>query len=105
VASAQQLIYALYVEYGLDSKLQTNINPSTGKIMGYCDIKAIEECLAEHHERIAAVIMECLHGAVKYALESIIALPSDLTSDRTSTEIQYSRGRINPLAHNTKIFD
>jgi hypothetical protein len=73
--------------------------------MGYCDIKAIEECLAEHHERIAAVIMECLHGAVKYALESIIALPSDLTSDRTSTEIQYSRGRINPLAHNTKIFD
>jgi len=37
--------------------------------MGYCDIKAVEECLAEHHERVAAVIMECLHGAVKYVLE------------------------------------
>lgn len=33
--------------------------------MGYGDIQAMEECLAEHHERVAAVIMECLHGAVE----------------------------------------
>jgi ornithine--oxo-acid transaminase len=53
------------IEYGLDSNLQTNVNPTTGKIMRYGNIQDIEECLAEHHRRVAAVIMECLHGALK----------------------------------------
>ena len=34
--------------------------------MRYCQIEDMEECLAEHHESVAAVIMECLHGAIKY---------------------------------------
>ena len=86
----------LATEYGLDSKLQTNVNPSTGKIMAYCDIKAMEECLAEHHGRVSAVIMECLHGAVKY----VNSLPLNcltLTPARTSVEIKYSRGRYSSL--------
>jgi hypothetical protein len=53
------------IEYGLDSSLQTNVNPTTGKIMRYGNVQDMEECLAEHHERVAAVIMECLHGALK----------------------------------------
>ncbi|KAH7321708.1 pyridoxal phosphate-dependent transferase [Rhexocercosporidium sp. MPI-PUGE-AT-0058] len=60
--------------YGLDSSLQTNVNRGTGKVMRYCQIQDMEECLAEHHEKVSAVIMECLHGASK-----------------TSREIAYSR--------------
>jgi glutamate-1-semialdehyde aminotransferase len=33
--------------------------------MRYGNVPDMEECLAEHHGRVAAVIMECLHGALK----------------------------------------
>jgi len=49
-------------EYGLDSELQTNWNPTTKNTLTYGDIQAIEECLTEHHACIAAIVMECLHG-------------------------------------------
>ncbi|RDL32479.1 uncharacterized protein BP5553_08935 [Venustampulla echinocandica] len=56
-------------DYGLDSNFQTNTNPSTGKVLRYGNIQDIEECLSEHHGRVAAVIMECLHGAIKTEIE------------------------------------
>jgi ornithine--oxo-acid transaminase len=50
-------------EYGIDNKTMTNRNPSTGKVLQYLDLEAMERCLEEHHSRTAAVIMEPLHGA------------------------------------------
>ena len=61
------------IEYGLDSSLQTNVNPTTAKIMRYESVPDMEECLAEHHERVAAVIMECLHGALK-SVHQVVAV-------------------------------
>jgi len=58
-------------EYGLDNKLQTNVNPSTGKTMRYGNVQDIADCLEEHHDRVAAVIIECLHGTMKYDHPSI----------------------------------
>ncbi|OQV08963.1 hypothetical protein CLAIMM_13158 [Cladophialophora immunda] len=62
--------------YGLDSKLQTNVNPSTGQTMRWCNVEDVTACLDEHHQRVAAVIIECLHG-----------------THRTENEIRYSRGK------------
>lgn len=55
--------------YGLDDRLQTNINPSTGKVLRYGVVEDIEACLAEHHGRTAAVIIECLHGGLRMDVE------------------------------------
>jgi hypothetical protein len=33
--------------------------------MRYGNVQDMKECLAEHHGRVAAVIMESLHGALK----------------------------------------
>ncbi|OAP64557.1 hypothetical protein AYL99_00529 [Fonsecaea erecta] len=52
-------------EYGLDSQLVLNINPSTGAPLKYLDLEAMRTCLQEHHETVAAVIMECLHGTAR----------------------------------------
>ncbi|KAJ5979997.1 pyridoxal phosphate-dependent transferase [Penicillium waksmanii] len=49
-------------EYGLDSKIQMNINPGTGELLEYLDLEKIRSCLKEHKDRVAAVIMECIHG-------------------------------------------
>lgn len=49
-------------DYGLDSKLQTNVNPSTGTVMRYGNVEDVEACLKVHHARTAAVIIECTHG-------------------------------------------
>lgn len=49
-------------EYGLDSKIQMNINPSTGELLEYLDLEKMKSCLLEHKHRVAAVIMECIHG-------------------------------------------
>jgi ornithine--oxo-acid transaminase len=57
--------FTIYLDYGLDSDLQTNVNPSTGNMMRYGNIQDFEECIIEHHSRVAAVIIECLHGALK----------------------------------------
>ncbi|RFU29300.1 hypothetical protein B7463_g7028, partial [Scytalidium lignicola] len=56
-------------EYGLDSSLQTNLNPSTGEIMRYGNIQEFRDCIEKHHEQTAAVIMECLHGALLTEIE------------------------------------
>ncbi|KAF6839280.1 hypothetical protein CPLU01_02018 [Colletotrichum plurivorum] len=63
-------------EYGLDSRFQTNCNPSTGESLTYLDVDAMKRCIEANHQRIAAVIMECIHG----------------TSRDVQDEIRYAKG-------------
>jgi ornithine--oxo-acid transaminase len=63
-------------EYGLDSKMVMNVNPSTRELLEYLDLQAMRRCLEEHSARISAVIMECLHG----------------TSQSVEDEITYVKG-------------
>ncbi|KAF9888506.1 hypothetical protein FE257_008613 [Aspergillus nanangensis] len=52
-------------EYGLDSQVYMNVNPSTGESLHYLDLDAMRRCFNSHHGRIAAVIMECFHGVAR----------------------------------------
>ncbi|EXJ80899.1 hypothetical protein A1O3_07187 [Capronia epimyces CBS 606.96] len=56
-------------EYGLDNALLMNVNPSTGESLAYLDLPAMERCLVEHSDRVAAVILECFHGATRTVQE------------------------------------
>jgi ornithine--oxo-acid transaminase len=58
-------------EYGLDSKVVMNVNPTDGAPLAYGDIEAMRRCLSEHHENVAAVIMECLHGSSRTVEEEM----------------------------------
>ncbi|KAL2670226.1 hypothetical protein Neosp_014693 [[Neocosmospora] mangrovei] len=62
--------------YGLDGTSVLNFNPTTNKTLEYLDLKAMRACLEEHHQTVAAVIMECLHG----------------TSRSSEDEVRYARG-------------
>ncbi|GFF59753.1 ornithine aminotransferase [Aspergillus udagawae] len=62
--------------YGLDSKIQMNTNPRTGEVLEYLDLDRMRTCLEEHKDRVAAVIMECIHGY----------------SQDVNEEIRYARG-------------
>ncbi|KAJ4180775.1 hypothetical protein NW767_011652 [Fusarium falciforme] len=62
--------------YGLDGTSVLNFNPTTNKALEYLDLEGMRACLEEHHETVAAVIMECLHG----------------TSRSSEDEIRYARG-------------
>ena len=33
--------------------------------MRYGDVQEITECIEQHHGQVAAVIIECLHGAIR----------------------------------------
>ncbi|KAI8648227.1 Ornithine aminotransferase [Fusarium keratoplasticum] len=48
--------------YGLDGTSVLNFNPTTNRALEYLDLEAMRACLEEHHQTVAAVIMECLHG-------------------------------------------
>ncbi|KAB8255422.1 pyridoxal phosphate-dependent transferase [Aspergillus pseudonomiae] len=48
--------------YGLDSKIQMNVDPETGELLEYLDLEKMRICLEKHKDRVAAVIMECIHG-------------------------------------------
>lgn len=52
--------------YGLDSAQHTNRNPSTGELLRYGQLGDMEACLAEHHARVGAVIMECIRNTGKF---------------------------------------
>ncbi|RVX71674.1 hypothetical protein B0A52_03858 [Exophiala mesophila] len=58
-------------EYGLDSRIVPNVNPSTGESLGYLNADAMRRYLEEHHGTIAAVIMEPLHGSSRTIEEEI----------------------------------
>lgn len=63
-------------DYGLDSKSVMNVNPGTGESLAYLDLEAMARCMREHSGRVAAVIMECIHG----------------TSRSVDDEMAYARG-------------
>lgn len=48
--------------FGVFNENLTNRNPTTGKPLRYCHVEDFEEALAACHDRVAAVIMECIHG-------------------------------------------
>ncbi|KAJ5923154.1 hypothetical protein N7454_008399 [Penicillium verhagenii] len=49
-------------EYGVFDEKLTNVHPVKKTILRYGHIEDMEECLAEHHGNVAAIIMECIHG-------------------------------------------
>jgi ornithine--oxo-acid transaminase len=49
-------------EHGLSSKNTININPKTGELLRHGHIEDYETVLRDMHGRVAAVIMECIHG-------------------------------------------
>ncbi|KAL7903838.1 putative acetylornithine aminotransferase [Trichoderma velutinum] len=51
--------------YGLDSQIHMNINPTTGEPLTYPEIDPMRRCIEEHHQRIAAVVMEPYHGVTR----------------------------------------
>ncbi|CAG9982338.1 unnamed protein product [Clonostachys byssicola] len=58
-------------EYATFSKNMTNINPSNGKVLRYLHPEDYAEIFEQMHERIAAVIMEPLHGLARSMDEEI----------------------------------
>ncbi|KAH9861110.1 hypothetical protein IAQ61_010846 [Plenodomus lingam] len=48
--------------FGIFNENLTNRNPTNGKPLRYCHLEDFEEVFASCHGRIAAVIMECIHG-------------------------------------------
>jgi len=50
------------VEYGLDDKHLINYNPSSGKVLEYGNLEEMRQCFAQHHTKIAAVILECIRA-------------------------------------------
>jgi len=52
----------LYPDYAVNSTNLLNTNPGNGQLLRYGHIEDMEACLAEHHSRVAAVIIEALHG-------------------------------------------
>ncbi|CAG8907717.1 unnamed protein product [Penicillium egyptiacum] len=49
-------------DYGVQNENLRNTNPETGKALNYCCVHDFEEVFAAVHNRVAAVIMECIHG-------------------------------------------
>ncbi len=43
----------------------TNINPMTGKVLRYMHVEDFAEMFEQMHQRIAAVILEPLHGLAR----------------------------------------
>lgn len=50
------------LDYGITSESLRNTNPVTGKLLRYGRLDDFEEVLATTHGRVAAVMMECIHG-------------------------------------------
>ena len=50
------------LDYGITNENLRNTNPVTGKLLRYGRLEDFEEVLASTHGRVAAVIMECIHG-------------------------------------------
>lgn len=59
-------------DYGIMSKVLTNVNPTTGERLTYLNLDAMRTCFEDHHERIAAVIMEPLHGCSRSSQDEIV---------------------------------
>lgn len=55
----------IFPEYGLDNRLQTNMNPTTGQLLRFGHIEDMKECLREHHSKTAAIIIESIRNTGK----------------------------------------
>ena len=62
--------------YGLDSRQHVNFNPTTLEPLRYGQLADMEECLKEHHGRVAAVIIESIRN----------------TGNTYTEEVNYARG-------------
>ncbi|GAQ44562.1 hypothetical protein AtubIFM55763_004336 [Aspergillus tubingensis] len=49
-------------DYGVTNSNLRNTNPETGKLLRYGMLADFEEVIASTHHRLAAVMMECIHG-------------------------------------------
>lgn len=53
------------VEYGITSTNVINFNPETGDSLRYGHVEDFEQVIAKHHKRIAAIMMEPIHGGLR----------------------------------------
>ncbi|KAF9893510.1 hypothetical protein FE257_010822 [Aspergillus nanangensis] len=58
-------------DYGVSNENLRNTNPITGGLLRYGCLEDFEQVLAATHERVAAVIMECIHGKKRTVDEEI----------------------------------
>ncbi|KAH1590486.1 hypothetical protein KXX34_004850 [Aspergillus fumigatus] len=49
-------------DYGFINENLRNTNPTTGELLKYGCLEDVEQVLAGNHGRVAAIIMECIHG-------------------------------------------
>ncbi|KAF4210548.1 hypothetical protein CNMCM8980_004028 [Aspergillus fumigatiaffinis] len=49
-------------DYGIFNENLRNTNPKTGELLKYGCLEDFEQALAHVHGRVAAIIMECIHG-------------------------------------------
>ncbi|KAM0089094.1 hypothetical protein ACP6JD_007570 [Aspergillus fumigatus] len=49
-------------DYGIINENLRNTNPTTGELLKYGCLEDVEQVLAGNHGRVAAIIMECIHG-------------------------------------------
>ncbi|WXC47869.1 hypothetical protein QX201_007586 [Fusarium graminearum] len=58
-------------EYGITSTNVINFNPETGDSLRYGHVEDFEQVIAKHHKRIAAIMMEPIHGGLRTFQEEI----------------------------------
>ncbi|PKX90084.1 putative acetylornithine aminotransferase [Aspergillus novofumigatus IBT 16806] len=49
-------------DYGISNPNLRNTDPETGNLLRYGHLEDFEKVIASQHQRLAAVIMECIHG-------------------------------------------
>jgi ornithine--oxo-acid transaminase len=49
-------------DYGIANENLRNSNPKTGELLRYGCLEDFKQVLADVHGRVAAIIMECIHG-------------------------------------------
>lgn len=59
------------VQYATFNSSTTNRNPVTGQPLRYGVVQDMEDCLRSVHGRVAAVIMECIHGRLPTFAEEL----------------------------------
>jgi hypothetical protein len=60
------ILLLFLLDYGIFNENLRNSNPGTGEPLRYGSVADFEKVLAEYHHRVAAVIMECIHGKKEF---------------------------------------
>lgn len=73
-----------------------NVDPETGELLEYLDLEKMRICLEKHKDRVAAVIMECIHGYNRWLLMPFYNAKARICADSwyrdVNEEIRYARG-------------